>query len=63
MKYKVLESFDYAHDGVRPNRLKAGKFYPIQPEHVARFQQEGKIERPAGLAPFARGAKKPANKK
>ena len=45
MKRKVLEDFNYAYDGVHVNRLKAGRSYSIRDEHVARFEDEGKIER------------------
>jgi hypothetical protein len=53
MKRKVLEAFDYAYDGVHVNRLKAGRSYQIRDEHVARFEDEGKIERLEAVWPPA----------
>ena len=45
MKRRVLVAFDYALDGKRANRLRAGKIYEIRDEHVDRFEAEGKIEK------------------
>ena len=56
MKRKVLEDFNYAYDGVRVNRLKAGRFYPIRQEHLSRFEAEGKIERLEPVWPSAEPA-------
>jgi len=68
MKSMVIEAFDYAYDGVHPNRLKPGKSYEIRDEHVARFEAEGKIERltpaalPAAAALKAKRVRKPKAK-
>ncbi len=58
MKRKVLIPFDYAFDGVRVNRLRAGKVYEIRDEHVAQFVADGKIE-PAAGDPAPKRRRKP----
>jgi hypothetical protein len=53
MKRRVIVPFHYAADGVRPNLLKAGRFYDFTPEHAARFEGEGLLEPAIGIGAMA----------
>ncbi|MFC3071490.1 hypothetical protein [Shinella pollutisoli] len=45
MKRKVIESFQYAADGVHPRLMRAGRSYEFPDDHAARFADEGKLQR------------------
>lgn len=45
MKRKVIESFQYAADGVHPRLMRAGRSYEFPDDHAARFTDEGKLQR------------------
>lgn len=43
----VLQEFQYAGiDGKTPRKMKAGRSYPFDAEHAARFEQEGYLAGP-----------------
>jgi len=43
----VLQEFQYAGvDGRTPRKMKAGRTYPFDADHAARFEQEGYLETP-----------------
>lgn len=42
---RAIKEFHYCHDGIDPVLYRVGAMVPIKPEHIARFEDEGKIER------------------
>lgn len=44
MKRKVIESFQFAADGVHPRLMRAGRSYAFPADLAERFEAEGKLQ-------------------